>query len=262
MLGTRVSKGDVLAYLTPPLQAIDLSDMRQRQGELDQQISILEARIGRYARLAQSGAVAQVQLDEARIELRGLQERRASLDHVSRESHPLIAPVSGVVAAVNAVAGQTAQPNTIVFHIVDPSRLWIEALSFNVLDNARNASARTADGRNLSLVYQGAGLTDRNQAIPVHFAIDGDTSGLRIGQLITVQAQTDEARQGIAIPRTSVLRGPNGQAIVFEHIEAERFEPREVRSEPLDGERIVVTAGIGERARVVTQGAELLNQMR
>jgi hypothetical protein len=261
-LGTRVNKGDVLVYLTPPLQAIDQSDMRQRQGELDQQISIIEARIRRYDRLAQSGAVTQVQLDEARIELRGLQERRAALDHVRREPQPLIAPVSGVVAAVNAVAGQVAQPNTVVLHILDRSRLWVEALSFEALDNARNANARTGEGRSLALSYQGAGLTDRNQAIPVHFSIDGDTRGLRIGQLVTVLAQTDEARQGIAIPRTSVLRGPNGQAVVYEHVEAERFVPREVRSEPLDGERVVITAGISEKARVVTQGAELLNQMR
>jgi hypothetical protein len=91
VLGMRVNKGDVLAYLTPPLQAIDHSDMRQRQGELEQQIKIVEARIGRYERLAQSGAVAQVQLDEARIELRGLQERRAALDYVRREPQPLVA---------------------------------------------------------------------------------------------------------------------------------------------------------------------------
>ena len=35
----------MLAYVTPPLQAIDVSDMRQRQGELDQQISIVERRL-------------------------------------------------------------------------------------------------------------------------------------------------------------------------------------------------------------------------
>ena len=44
-LGTPVKKGDVLAYMTPPLQAIDASDMRQRQGELDQQITIVERRL-------------------------------------------------------------------------------------------------------------------------------------------------------------------------------------------------------------------------
>ena len=50
-LGARVAKGDVLAYVTTPLQSIDRSDMRQRQGELDQQISIVERRIARYETL-------------------------------------------------------------------------------------------------------------------------------------------------------------------------------------------------------------------
>ena len=33
----------------------------------------------------------------------------------------------------------------------------------------------------------GAGLADRNQAVPVHFAIDGDASGLRVGQFVDVE---------------------------------------------------------------------------
>ena len=62
----RSGQGDVLAYVTPPMQAIDVSDMRQRQGELDQQISIVAAPASRATRrLAPSGAVSRVQLDEA-----------------------------------------------------------------------------------------------------------------------------------------------------------------------------------------------------
>ncbi|MDP1882599.1 MAG: RND transporter, partial [Bradyrhizobium sp.] len=63
-LGTPVRKGDVLAYVTPPLQAIDASDMRQRQGELDQQITIVERRLARYETLVPSGAIARTQLED------------------------------------------------------------------------------------------------------------------------------------------------------------------------------------------------------
>jgi cobalt-zinc-cadmium efflux system membrane fusion protein len=91
-LGTRVSQGDVLAFVTPPIQAIDVSDMRQRQGELDQQISIVERRVVRYEPLVQSGAITRVQLDEARLELQGLKDRRAALDKARREPEALIAP--------------------------------------------------------------------------------------------------------------------------------------------------------------------------
>jgi hypothetical protein len=37
---------------------------------------------------------------------------------------------------------------------------------------------------------------------------------------------------------------------------------RPVRLRPLDGERIVILSGIGEGARIVTEGAELLSQIR
>jgi hypothetical protein len=105
-------------------------------------------------------------------------------------------------------------------------------------------------------------LAGARQAAPVHFAVVGEASALRMGQLITVLAETGERRQGLAVPRASVLRGANGQSLVWEHVSPERFEPRFVRFEPLDGERVLILAGIEHGARVVTQGAELLNQIR
>ena len=261
-LGTRVTKGDVLAYVTPPLQAIDVSDMRQRQGELDQQIAIVERRVARYVPLAASGAVSRVQLDEARLELQGLQDRRAALDRARREPEALIAPVDGIIADGSVVAGQIAPSNMVVFHIVDPARLWIEALSFNALAGTKSATARTAEGRTLNLSYQGSGFADRNQSVAIHFAIEGETAGLRVGQFLLVLAGTEEEHKGMAVPRSAVVRNANGQDIVFEHIAAERFQPRPVRIEPLDGERVLIATGISPGARIVTQGAELLDQVR
>ena len=261
-LGTRVSKGDVLAYVTAPYQAIDVSDMRQRQGELDQQISIVERRITRYEGLAQRGVVSQVQLEETRLELQGLRDRRTALDHVKREPEALVAPVSGIVAEMNAVAGQMAQPSTVLFQVIEPSRLWVEALSFDTLTRTQSAAAKTGGGQTLPLSYQGAGFADRNQAVPVHFKVEGEVGGLRAGQFVTVLAATEEERQGIAIPRASVVRTQNGQDLAYVHASAERFEPRTVRVEPLDGERVLVVSGLNAGMRIVTQGAELLDQVR
>lgn len=261
-LGTRVSNGEVVAYVTPPVQAIDASDMRQRQGELDQQISIVERRIARFEPLAQRGAITQVQLGEACLELQGLRDRRAALDRVRAEPEALAVPVSDVIAEANAIAGQIAQPNTILFQIVDPTRLWVEALSFDPLNGTAVATARTSAGRSPALTYVGAGLADRNQAVLAHFKVEGDTTGLRLGQFVTVLATIGDERQGVALPRASVVRGTNGQNLVYEHASAERFEPRPVRVEPLDGERVLVAAGLSPKARVVTQGAELLDQVR
>lgn len=261
-LGARVEKGDVLAYVTAPLQAIDVSTLRQQAGDLDQQISIMERRVARFEQLARSGSATQTQLEESRLELSGLKQRRAALDHVRREPEALIAPVSGVIAEANAVAGQIVQPSERVFHIVDPARLWVEALSFEADTGEARASARLSSGRALALKWVGAGLADRNQAIPIHFAITGDTQGLRIGQFVTVLKETQDAQKGFALPRASLVRAANGQQVVYEHVSAERFEAREVRVEPFDADRVLVLSGVGAGRRIVTQGAELIDQIR
>ncbi len=261
-LGTPVRQGDVLAHVTPPMQQIDVSDMRQRQGELDQQMSIVERRLLRYERLAPSGAIAQIQLEETKLELEGLKERRASLDKVRREPEVLIAPVTGVIADGTPVAGQIAQPNAVVFQIVDPARLWIEAQSFDAVIEPRSAVGATADGRSLPLNYRGSGWADRNQSVAVQFEIQGESANLRAGQFVTVLLASNDERKGIAIPRSSVVRSSSGQDVVYVHTAPERYEAKTVRVEPLDGARVLVLAGVEPGERVTVQGAELLDHVR
>ncbi|MEF2553291.1 RND transporter [Aurantimonas sp. A2-1-M11] len=81
-LGARVDAGDVLAFVTSPIQTIDQSDLRQRLSELDQAISIAEQRVRRSETLVKSGTVAQTSLDETRIELEGLRDRRVAIEQV------------------------------------------------------------------------------------------------------------------------------------------------------------------------------------
>ncbi|BAT58068.1 cobalt-zinc-cadmium resistance protein CzcB [Variibacter gotjawalensis] len=261
-LGSRVKKGDVVAYVTPPVQTVDVSDMRQRQGEIDQQIAIVERRVARYESLAPSGAVPRFQLEEAKLELQGLKDRRAALDKVRRDPEELIAPVDGIIAEGTPVAGQIAQSNSVIFQIVDPDKLWIEALSFEAIRDIVSASALSTNGKPMTLRFLGAGFTDRSQSVPVHFAINADTAALRAGQLLTVTVQTPDGREGIAIPRNAVVRASNGQHFVFEHVSAERFQPRAVRVEPLDAESVLILAGVEPGKRLVTLGAELLDQVR
>ncbi len=261
-LGARVEKGDVLAYVTPPIQAIDASDMRQREEEILQQLSIVERRVARFEQLIKTEAVARAQLDDARLELKGLQERKAALTESRRAPEALVAPVSGVIAAANTVAGQLAQPDKIIFQIVDSSKLWVEALTFEPVTPTADSAASVSNSRSVKLSYRGAGLAGRNQAIPVHFAIEGATDGLWAGQFVTVYASADERYEGIAVPRAAVVRASNGMHVIYEHTTPERFEQREVRIASLDGERVLVLAGIETGRRIVTQGAELLDQVR
>lgn len=259
-LGAVVTAGQTLAIVEPAIDSADITGQEQQSRELDQQVALVEKRLKRWRSIAD--VVTRQQIEEAEIEREGLLLRRENLKDARRRAEMLVAPVSGVIASVQAVAGQVAEPNAVIFRIVDPARLWVEASSYQAYPFEETAAGRIADGRSVALEYRGTGLAGENQAIPVHFAITGDAAGLRIGQLLTVLAQTSDQRTGIALPRTSVLRGPNGQPVVYEHTNAERFVPREVRVEPLDGANVLIVSGVEPGRRIVTQGAELLNQIR
>lgn len=113
----------------------------------------------------------------------------------------------------------------------------------------------------MSLSLIGVGLADRNQAAPVDYAIEGAPEDLRLGQFVTVLADTADKVAGVAAPRESVVRRQNGENVVYEHSSAERFEARVVRTQPLDAERVLIVDGVKPGARVVTQASELLNQI-
>ncbi len=179
-----------------------------------------------------------------------------------RETEELVAPVAGVIAEGRPVAGQIVQSNAVIFQIVDPAKLWIEALSFQALRDVKEASAKTAAGNVLTIAFKGSGFADRSQSIPVHFEVERGADGLRAGEFVTVFAQTGNGKDGIALPRSAVIRAANGQDFVYEHVSAERFEARPVRIEPLDGERVLIAAGIDAGKRIVVQGAELVGHVR
>ncbi|MFG1417061.1 HlyD family efflux transporter periplasmic adaptor subunit [Xanthobacter sp. V0B-10] len=260
-LGARVEAGDILAYVHQPIGASDLKDLEQQGYELDQQIAIVKRRYERLSAIPD--AVTRREVEEAEIELNGLRTRRAKLERVQREPEALRAPVSGVIATADAVAGQMADPNTVVFRIIDPSRLWVEALGFSP-DAGRSGAAtgRLPDGRTVGLSFLGAGTSDRAQALPLLFSVASGAKDLRPGQFLTVFAEAGAPRMGIAIPRSAVVRGANGQPVVYEHVSAERFVPLDVKTEPLDAARVMVLAGLAPGRRVVTDGAELIDQIR
>jgi membrane fusion protein, heavy metal efflux system len=79
---------------------------------------------------------------------------------------------------------------------------------------------------------------------------------------VSVLVQSGTPAKGLVLARDAVVRNANGEHVVWLHVAAERFEPRPVRTQPLDAERLIVAAGLAEGDRVVVRGADLINQIR
>lgn len=261
-LGQRVERGQVLAYVTPTYTAAERGGLIQNAAELDAQIAILEARVRRLNALR--GAVAEREIQDAQAELAGARQRRTAIQPALSGREPLVAPVGGIVSTVRGAVGQLLDSAVTIFDIVDPSRLWVEALAFDraAVDRVTGASATLADGRVVELSFVGRGLTVRQHAVPVNFRVLEPPADAPIGASVLVTIRTARPVQGLVLPADAVVRSAEGPPVVFEHVTAERFVPRQVRVQPLDGTRVVVTAGLDAGRRVVVQGAGLIAQVR
>lgn len=261
-LGSQVRRGQVLAFVVPVLAAQERGSAQANLAELEAQIGIAQQRVQRLSGLA--GSVSAREIGEARAELDGLRARRAALADGLNGREPVRAPVTGVLSVVGAVNGQIVDAREVLFEVVDPDRLWVEAVAFDAAAVAEisGADAITAAGQNLPLVFVGRGLSLRQQAVPLQFRITAPPPGLSVGTPVTVTVQTPRRADGIVLPAEAIVRSADGPQVVFEMPGAERFVPRSVRVQPLDGRHVLVTAGLDRGARVVTEAASLIAQVR
>jgi hypothetical protein len=265
-LGQRVEAGQILAYVVPAVNTVERTSVQQQIAQIDKEMTIAQSRVERLSLLA--GSVPQKDIDEARATLDGLRKQRQALAPTLTTREPLRAPVSGVISASSVVVGQFVETREqVLFEVLDPEHLLVEATAFDhgVVERMKAATALLGDGEPLPLTFLGHGALLRQQAMPLLFRIEHASQhghGLHVGQPVRVLLQTSTRRTGVVLPRRSVVRGPNGQPQVWEHASAQRFVARPVRMQPLDGNTVLVSAGVEPEARVVTDGAALLNQVR
>ncbi len=264
VLGQRVKKGQVLAWLQPATTALERGAQQSALAELAAQESVLERRLARLQQL--EGSVPQKDIEQAAIELAAFKKRKGAVGgSLGREA--LVAPVTGVVSAANAAVGQVVDAQAVVFEVVDPQRLAVEALAYDplLLDGLTKASAPIAGGV-LDLAFVGLGRTLKEQAMPVLFRVvapkDGALPAVAVGQTLKVLAQTRLTQAGVAVPAAAVVRNAANESVVWVHESAERFVARKVKAAALDGHAVAVTDGLTGGERVVVQGAASLAQIR
>ena len=264
-VGQAVRKGEVLAYVVPTAGAIERSNQLAQQAELRAARDLAARRVERLTELADT--VPRKDIEAAESELQSLTQRLGAVGAGLATRDALVAPVSGVIASANAVAGQVVDARELVFEVVDPSRLRIEALADDPAQAQGVAGGTLAvGGQRVPLRFVGAARSLRDQAQPLQFAGDSSVLGtlahLAIGQPVRVFVQSTDKVDGLQVPAAALLRNPANQTIVWVKESPERFAPRVVTAVPLDGTSVAVTSGLQPGDRVATQGATLINQVR
>jgi RND family efflux transporter MFP subunit len=257
-------KGEVLAVVRASSSAIERANQQAQSAELNASLALARRRVERLQQL--EGTVPQKDIEAAQSDVISLRQRAAAVAGSVSATEALAAPVSGVIAAASVVAGQVVNAGDLLFEIVDPARMSVEASAFDaaLAANIASASASAAPGSSVPLQFVGAGSSLREGAIPLVFrTLPGKPAlPLSIGQPVKVTVQTKNRVKGFAVPNGAVVKNTSNQDMVWVHTGAELFAARTVRQLPLDGNTAAIVDGLKAGDRVVTQGAPLVNQVR
>jgi hypothetical protein len=265
--GQTVKRGDVLAYVRHHAEPYALGTQQAQLAELRAQRQLAEQRVQRLEGL--EGTVPRKEIEAARTEATSLAERERSIGGslVAREA--LTAPVGGVIARADLVVGQVIESRDVLFEVVDPARMLVEATTADPTLAARVAGASLQGLPEVTLRLLGVSRSLRDGVLPLTFAVSPTKPGaalpplpLAIGQPVTVIARSKERIKGVVLPAQAVVRNPSNEPIVWIKSGAERFIPQPVQFRPLDANTVVITQGLSADNRVVVQGAPLIAQIR
>lgn len=262
--GQYVRRGEVLAYVRHYAEPYAEGSQQALLAELQSQRHVAAQRLARLESL--EGTVPRKDIEAARAELQSLLRREQSIGQSLVSRAVLTAPVSGVIARAEVQTGQVVEAREILFEVMDPARMLIEATTTDAGLATRIQGARLQEAPGAILSLRGAARVLRDGVLPLTFDMRAEKPGvfvpLAIGQPVSVIVTLRERVRGVVLPAQAVVRNPANEPVVWIKSGAERFIPQPVQFQPLDAQTVVVIRGLGADNRVVVQGAALIAQIR
>lgn len=274
-VGQQVTKGQVLAWLTPRLGG-ETDQATLEAAASKTRIALEQARRERerLEALFQDEAVPEKRLSEARAnerlaaaEAQAAQARQGQLGGTGGVA--IRAPIGGLVADVAVTPGAFVAEGAPLFHIANTGRLWLEArvpeseigrvgtpsgASFAVDGFAQPFVIEP--GRNGRLIAVGGVVDANTRTVPAIFEF-ANPGGLRLGMTAKARLYAGAGVEAVLVPAGAV-QDESGTAVVYVQTGGESFERRIVRVGARDGERVAILDGLEPGQRVVSKGAYLI----
>lgn len=255
-VGQHVGAGDALVEL-------DQTAFQAAAQSADAQLSASEAAYARAKRLADEGIVPRKDVEQAAAELA---KARAEAATARRDAQLSIlrAPIAGVVTAVRATLGATADPALPLVEIADPSAIDV------VLSSPPGDAAHIRPGAHVALVAgQSAGgeplgdgvvadvggtVDSATRAVTVRVRVTSAQRVLRIGETVLGQVTTATHANAVVVPLESLV--PEGDGFkVFVVDGASVAHARPVTVGARNEHAAEISEGVKAGERVVTYGA-------
>jgi cobalt-zinc-cadmium efflux system membrane fusion protein len=275
--GARVATDDLLAVLSPRLEAADLASLELAVTSADLELRYADRERKRLETLSAEGAVPERRVleathavDAARAARNAAERRIDQFRRVQRTSGggdsaiELRATIAGIVTEVRATAGSFVEAGAPLLRVTDPTRLWLEArvpeADLGRLQNELTASFYVDGHREPvdlapdALVARGLHVDAVTRTLPITFTVDNASGRFVPGAFARVELASGPAHEALAVP-ASALVDDGGAAVVFVQVEGESFERRVVRTGLRHRGLIEITSGLTAGERVVVKGA-------
>ncbi|MCS4119230.1 efflux RND transporter periplasmic adaptor subunit [Salinibacter ruber] len=268
--GDRVREGETLATLSPSGGEGSYADLKGR-------VQRLEREVRRTERLVEAEAIPRKRLVEARHDLNlaraalesmgGSDGQRASTSSDSSTTgagfnYDLKAPISGRVQERHLAPGSRVEVGTVLYTIVDPSRVWlrlrVSAEHASAVSRATGA-VFTVEGSDTAyeasrVVSTGASIDADTRTLPVRLEAPNPSGALKIGMMADARLLLDDGKPGITIPNEAI-QTEDGQPVAYVQTGGESFERRPLQLGPTDGQYTLIERGVQAGEHVVTTGA-------
>lgn len=132
----------------------------------------------------------------------------------------LLAPQDGVIYSDEFMVGELVEPGKILFTIADSNTVWIDArvspADAKKIQKGMRGVAHVAEGSREAVVAMINPTTDEaTRTVSVRLEADNSDGRLRPGMFVDVELPAGEAENALAVPVDSVLRGPDGDWVVY-----------------------------------------------
>ena len=276
--GANVKAGDILVKLDSRQLAAQIQQAQAVLAKDQTQLAQGQRDVSRYADLVAKQAGTQINLDNAKTTVAGVQAAilgdQAALDNlkVQLSYYTITAPIDGRVGTVAMKAGNIArqgEAGTALATINQINPIYVNfSVRQDLLDELR-ASMKSNEGE-VTATPQGSKTKIKGKISVIDNSVDAATGTIGVkamfenvdetlwpGQLCNLRIVLRNEPNAVTVPRASVQSGQVGNFVYV--IDAGKAKLVPVKPGATIDEEIVIRSGLEGTETVVTEGALLLN---
>lgn len=265
-VGQRVTRGQLLALVEPSLDAGNAVNFLAEKNNVEAELEAAKKEYDRMKSIEDIAAKRDVSEAEARykkaVENKKLFEGIANDQHSAARAIFLRSPISGIVGNYTLAIGTSVNAGETLFTITNLDKVYIEAQVFDKdaakvnagksfeVDCATNDIHKTAE---VKLLAPAQSINPTNQTQRVIFEMNNHEGEFKIGEFVYVRVFASQTSREISMPNSAISE-INGRPVVFIKDNAEHFSVSYVSLGHNNGSYTVITKGIEEDERVITNG--------